>query len=307
MAPMGRSAEPTLVMAVSEAGGLGTLAAMAAEADALKDKIALVRAGTSKPFGVGFITHLLCPRPRHFDVMMDARVPVVTLSFGDPSPWIPTVRSSGAKVVCQVQSFDLAKRAVDAGADVVCIQGNEAGGHTGRENLLPFLVQAVTAFPQVPIIASGGISCPRSFAAILAAGAEGAWIGTAFLAAKEAVAVRPVTRNAIIASNGRDTVFSPATDYVMDHGMKRQGWPETVAVRHRPNEITDTWAGREGELANKSDALDAYYKRMTDNDPAVAMVYYGQGAGMIAEVMSAKEIVDALVLGAMSRLRSFSS
>ncbi len=305
MAPMGRSADPALAAAVSEAGALGTLAAMAAEPDALREKIKQVRANTNRPFGVGFITYQLGARPPHFEIAMEARVPVVTLSFGDPSAWIPRVKTSGAKVVCQVQSFDLAKRAIEAGADVVCTQGNESGGHTGRENLIPFLVQTVTAFPHVPVIASGGITCPRSFASVLAAGAEGAWIGTAFLMAKEGEAVRPVTREAILNSNGRDTVFSSATDHVMDHGLKRPGWPETVAVRHKPNEITETWGGREDELANSPEVLEAYYKRMSENDRAVAMIYYGQGAGMINEVKSAKQIVDDLVLGALKRLRSF--
>ena len=305
MAPMGRAAEATLASAVCNAGGLGTLAAMAAKSEDLREQIRRIREMTSRPFGVGFITHLLGPRPLHFDVTMEARVPVVTLSFGDPSPWVPIVKNSGAKVVCQVQSFDLARRAVEAGADVICVQGNEAGGHTGRENLLPLLIQAVTEFPHVPIIASGGIACGRSLAAVLAAGAEGAWVGTAFLVCNEVVNLMPGTRQAILASNGRDTVFSSATDHVIDHGLSRQGWPQGVAVRHRPNEITDQWAGRESELVKSPAALDAYYRRMTNNDPAVEMVYYGQGAGAIKEMQSVQQVIDGLITGALSRLRSF--
>ncbi len=305
MAPMGRAAEATLVSAVSQAGGLGTLAAMSGKADELLVQIKRVREATTRPFGVGFITHLLGPRPKHFDVTMEARVPAVTLSFGDPSEWIPIAKSSGAKVICQVQSFDLAQRAVDAGADVIAVQGNEAGGHTGRENLLPLLVQAVTAFPHVPVIASGGIACGRSLAAVLAAGAEGAWVGTAFLTCKEAVVTMPGTRDAILASNGRDTVFTPATDYVFDHGLARRGWPEGVAVRHRPNEITTAWAGKEHDLAKTPETLTAYYQRITSGDPAVAMVYYGQGAGVITEVKTAKATIDDLVSDALKRLRSF--
>ncbi len=307
MAPMGRSAEATLAAAVSNAGALGTLAGMKAQAAELRIEIARVRQQTSRPFGVGFITHLLGDQPPHFQIALDERVPVITLSFGDPSPWIPLAKSAGAKVVCQVQSFDLAQRAVAAGADVLCVQGNEAGGHTGRENLLPLLVQAATAFPHIPIIASGGISCGRSLAAVLAAGADGAWVGTAFLACKEGVNVRPETREAILASNGRDTVFTPATDYVIDHGLARQGWPEGVAVRHRPNEITTTWAGREEELAKRPDDLAVYYRRLTSGDPAVAMVYYGQGAAAIRAVKGAQETVDDMITDALVRLRRFSA
>lgn len=74
---------------------------------------------------------------------------------------------------------------------------------------------------------------------------------------------------AILASNGRDTVFTPATDYVFDHGLARRGWPEGVAVRHRPNKIAEAWAGKERDLANNPDTLAAYYQRITSGDPAV--------------------------------------
>jgi nitronate monooxygenase len=301
-APIGQTAEATLATAVSLAGGLGTLAARAAFPDELRSQIRHIREHTSRPFGVGFITHLLGPKPRHFDVVMEEQVPVVLLSFGDPTPLIPVVRSSGAKVVCQVQTFDLASRAVDAGADAICVQGNEAGGHTGRENLLPLLIQAVTAFPHVPVLASGGITCPRSLAAVLAAGAEGAWIGTAFLACKEAVNANPATRAAVLESNGRDTVFSPATDYVIYDGQSKPGWPDGVAVRHRPNEITEQWIGREAELLKDRASLDTYYKRISSGDPGVAMLLYGQGAGAITDVRSAKEIINDIVAGAIRRL-----
>lgn len=273
MAPMGRTADATLATAVCEAGGLGTLGAMRAQPDDLRRQIASVRKTTSRPFGVGFITHLLGEDPPHLRVALDEGVPVIALSFGDPSPIIPLAKSAGAKIICQVQSIDLARRAVDAGADIICVQGNESGGHTGRENLIPFLVQAVDAFPDVPVIASGGITCGRSLAAVLAAGAEGAWIGTAFLACTEAVNVNPATRAAILASNGRDTVFSPATDYVIYQGQSRPGWPAGVAVRHRPNEITRTWAGREEDLLRDKKAVADYNQRISNGDPAVAMLF----------------------------------
>jgi nitronate monooxygenase len=307
MAPIGQTAEATLATAVCKAGALGTLAGRAAMPDDLRQQIRRVRQDTTRPFGVGFITHLLGPRPLHFDVAMEERVPVVTLSFGDPSPWVPIVHRSGAKVVCQVQSFDLAQRAADAGADVICVQGNEAGGHTGRENLIPFLIQTVTAFPHIPIIASGGITCGRSLAAVLAAGAEGAWIGTAFLACTEAAGVNPATRDAVVASNGRDTVFSAATDLVIDHGMSRQSWPPGVAVRHRPNDVTETWLGREDELARNPEAMADYYKRMSAKDPAVAMLYYGQGAGSIHKAKTAQAIIDDLVCDATAHMKRLST
>ena len=109
----------------------------------------------------------------------------------------------------------------------------------------------------------------------MAAGAEGVWLGTAFLACKEAVKANPATRAAVLKSNGRDTVFSPATDYVIYEGQSKPGWPDGVAVRHRRNEITEQWVGRESELLNDRAALDEYYKRISSGDPTVEMLLYG--------------------------------
>ena len=89
--------------------------------------------------------------------------------------------------------------------------------------------------------------------------------------------------------------------------MKRRGWPAGVAVRHRPNEITRTWIGHETDLAANPEALEAYCQRMSNNDPDVAMIYYGQGAGAIGEIASARSIIDTMVADALVRLRRWSS
>ncbi|MGI9521729.1 MAG: nitronate monooxygenase, partial [Hyphomicrobiaceae bacterium] len=240
-APMGRWAEATLAAAVSEAGGLGTFGAwphMGLSTSEVRQMVSRIREQTSRPFGAGFIGHRLDEHSDHLNVALEEAVPVILLSFGDASSWIPRIHDGGAKVVCQVQTFELAKRAVDAGTDVLCLQGNAAGGHTGTQNLLPFLIQAVEAFPDTPIVASGGISCGRSLASILAAGAEGAWIGTAFVACKEAAFTSQEFRQSIIESDGRDTVYSAAVDLVRNHGTGRPPWPDGIALRHRRNEIT---------------------------------------------------------------------
>jgi nitronate monooxygenase len=91
--------------------------------------------------------------------------------------------------MCQVQTLKHAKEVVAAGADVLVTQGNEAGGHTGRVNLLPFLARVVDAFPDLPVLAAGGVGNGRTLAAALATGADGAWVGTALLATPEAVEV----------------------------------------------------------------------------------------------------------------------
>ncbi|MGD9879425.1 NAD(P)H-dependent flavin oxidoreductase [Reyranella sp.] len=308
MAPMGRWAEPSLAVAVSQAGGLGSFGAwphMGLDAGEVRRHVARIRQGTDRPFGAGFVNHLLPDHRANFDAALEERVPVIMLSFGDPSPWIPLVRQAGSKAVCQVQSFELAAKAVDAGADILCVQGNEAGGHTGSENLLPFLIQVLEAFPGTPVVASGGITSGRALAAVLAAGAEGAWIGTALVAAEEAAFTSPELRRAIVASNGRDTVRSSAIDIVLNALASRPPWPNGVALRHGPNEITERWHGKDEQLAQDSNAIAGYVERLTKGTGGLFPLLYGEGAGSIREIKTAKVTIDSLVGDAVALLARF--
>ena len=139
-----------------------------------------------------------------------------------------------------------AREAVTAGADVLVAQGNEAGGHTGTMNLLPFLVSVLDAFPTTPALASGGIASGRSLAAVLAAGADGAWAGTAFLATPECVEIPEEHKQTIVQSDGEDTIFTRAYDVLF--GMP---WPEVIGERLQRNKFTDEWHGREKEIAER--------------------------------------------------------
>src|SRR5262249_57427830 len=109
---------------------------------------------------------------------------------------------------CQVQTMHHAQEAVSAGADILVAQGNEAGGHTGSMNLLPFLALVVERFPEVPVLAAGGIASGRTLAAILAAGAEGAWLGTALPATPEAIEVSEDHKERIVQSNPVRILFT---------------------------------------------------------------------------------------------------
>ncbi|MCH6556503.1 MAG: accessory factor UbiK family protein, partial [Chloroflexi bacterium] len=117
---------------------------------------------------------------------LEAKAPVIAFSFSDPQPWLARAKAAGAITMCQVQTMEAAREAVAAGADILVAQGNEAGGHTGRLAMLPFLTRVLEEFPDVPVLAAGGIGSGRALAAALTAGADGVWSGTAFLSAPEA-------------------------------------------------------------------------------------------------------------------------
>jgi nitronate monooxygenase len=175
-APMARHSGGILAAAVSSAGGLGTFGAVSPAApispDYVQEQIRAIRSQTDQPFGVGFITHCIPAAPRNFEVVLEEKVPVILFSFAHPEPWLSRAKAAGALTVCQVQTIEAAHSAATAGADVLVAQENEAGGHTGTMNLLPFLVGLVEEFPQLPILAAGGIATGRSLAGVLAAGAR---------------------------------------------------------------------------------------------------------------------------------------
>jgi nitronate monooxygenase len=181
-APIGPVAGPALAAAVSNAGALGTIALSWSG-----DVTALVRetsALTNRPFGGNLV--LEWDQHARLDAALDAGLRIVSLTWGDPAPYVPAVHDAGGVVLYTVGSADEARRAVAAGVDVVVAQGWEAGGHVwGRVATLPLVPAVVDAVAPVPVIAAGGIGDGRGVAAVLALGAQAAWLGTRFLLADE--------------------------------------------------------------------------------------------------------------------------
>lgn len=120
------------------------------------------------------------------EVVIEEKVPVFASGLGNPAPWMERLKANGTRVLALVGNVKNARRVADAGVDVVVAQGTEAGGHTGRIATLALLPQAIDAVAPKPVVAAGGIADGRGLAAVLAAGAIGAWCGTAFLVADEA-------------------------------------------------------------------------------------------------------------------------
>ena len=168
-APMTNHSGGRLAAAVSQAGGLGSFGGIhQAGVDWLREQLGLIRSQTDNPFAVGFLTQYIPDYLPIFHAVLEEKVPAIAFSFADPAPWLGQAKEAGAITLCQVQDLKSADDAVAAGADVLVVQGNAAGGHTGGMNLLPFLCSVVDRYPQVPVMASGGISDGRMLAAVLA-------------------------------------------------------------------------------------------------------------------------------------------
>ncbi len=302
-APMSNHSGGQLATAVSLAGGLGTFGGTNDFGpEWLREQIAHVRSQTGRPFGVGFISQLIEYDTTNIEIALEERVPVVIFSFADPSPWLGRAKDAGAITVCQVQSLELARQSVDAGADVLLAQGNEGGGHTGEINLLPLLVDLVERYPHLPVLAAGGITSGRALAGAMAAGAEGASLGTAMLATPEAVEVPESFKERVVLSDGQDTAFTRLYDL-----LGTRPWPEGIAGRVYRNRLVREWDGRDAEiLARREELASDVAAARANGDTELSAVYMGQGAGRVNAIRPAGDVVRDICEGAEGILRELS-
>jgi nitronate monooxygenase len=303
-APMGLHSGGTLAGAVSAAGGMGSFGGTHPwkDPDWIRAEIATIRATTDRPFAVGFITPFLSFTGPLFEATLEERPAAVALSFADPQPWLTQAKDAGARVMCQVQNYQDAEMAIAAGADVLVAQGTEAGGHTGTMSLLPFLAGIVARYPGLPVLAAGGIANGRTLAAALTAGAEGAWLGTAFLATPEAVEVHDIHKRLIIDSDGTDTVWTQVYDIVS--GLP---WPAGIGARMRRNRFTAEWAEREATLRHRREEFappEGANPFEAPPDPDTGMVLYGQSASFVNAIRPAADVVRTISEDAEAILRA---
>jgi len=248
-------------------------------------------------FGIGLMTWAIERRPELLDAAIAARPFALTLSFGDPAPYAQRIRDAGIELVCQVQDLKSALTAQRAGATLLVAQGTEAGGHTGDVGTLP-LLQIVLDAVQLPLVAAGGIGSGRGLAAVLAAGAAGAWIGTRFLVAEEARNT-PAARARLAAADETDTVLTSVFDTV-----QRIPWPAQFRGRALHNQFSQRWHGHESELANDSEARRHFDAARQAEDYTAAHLYAGQAVALANQVEPAAAILSRIAEEAEQRLRA---
>lgn len=175
-----------LASAVSNAGGLGIIGSGSMYPDVLREHIRKCKAATSRPFAVN--VPLLYPDiDKHIQILIEEEVGIVFTSAGNPKTWTRILKEKGITVVHVVSSSKFARKAEEAGCDAVVAEGFEAGGHNGREETTTLvLVPAVTEAVRIPVIAAGGIVTGRQMLAVMVLGAEGAQMGSRFVASEEA-------------------------------------------------------------------------------------------------------------------------
>ncbi|MGA9954723.1 MAG: nitronate monooxygenase [Bradyrhizobium sp.] len=288
-APMAIIAGSRLVRAVGDAGGFGILGGGYGDKDWLEKETIELQA-SSAPFGIGFITWSLAKRAELLDIALDAKPRAIMLSFGDVRPFASRIKAAGSLLICQVQSEDMAKQALDAGADILIAQGTEAGGHGASRTTFDIVPAVIDlAAGRVPVVAAGGIADGRGLAAMMVLGASGVLLGTRFYASVECDGAEEAKRR-ICAANSGETVRGVIFD------VSRQiWWPAPFTARTLINDHARRWMGREAELVHNVEAVAAEYATARDaGNYDVAAVFAGGAAGLIHDIPPAAEIVERI-------------
>ncbi|QEN17149.1 NAD(P)H-dependent flavin oxidoreductase [Mycolicibacterium sp. ELW1] len=285
-APMGGAAGGALAAAVSTAGGLGMIGmGSSATAEKLAAELSQV-SNLNRPFGIGLVDWVAAANPDLLDTALAARPSLLCVSFGDRWDWVSRTRDAGVLTATQVSDLPSAQRAVDAGIDVVIARGAEGGGH-GRPLIgtLPLLTELLDHLT-VPVLAAGGISSGRGLAAVLAAGASAAWVGTAFTACTESL-LSEATRARLLAANGTDTVTTRVFDIALGYS-----WPSAFPERVLRNDFSDRWDGAEDSL--DADAAAELSQAIAAEDFTRSPINAGQGVGALTSVRTAADVIAGL-------------
>ena len=292
-APMGGVAGGRLAAAVTAAGGLGMVGmGSVANRELLRTQLQHVR-GT---FGIGLVDWVMRNETGLFEDALAAKPALLSVSFGTDLSWVAKAHDAGIPTVTQIYDSVGARQAVDAGIDILVARGSEGGGHGDvRLGTLPLLDSVLDAV-SVPVLAGGGIASARSLAAVLAAGASGAWVGTRLAACPEAL-TGDGGRRALIAARATDTAVTRVFDVA-----KGLPWPARFPARVLANDFVARWTGSEEALAGDRPARDELAASIEADDRRIAPVDAGQGVEMISDDASVGEVIGTMCAGAQRLL-----
>lgn len=299
-APMYKVGGGKLAAAISAAGGLGMIAAGNADTpESIAEEAAEAKQG-GKPYGIGLMAWVLDDHPEMVDATIAQRPDLVSVSFGTLTKYISVFKAAGLRVAAQVGSVEEAAEAIEASVDILVARGGEGGGHGRDEMSTLVLLQVVLEIADsIPVVAAGGIATASGLAAVLAAGAAGAWIGTPFLACTES-ATSPEARQRILRAGPGDTISTRVFDIAQG-----AGWPIAFPGRALRNQFTDTWHGSEEELSNSEEAREVLMQAIKTGDYDTAFIYAGQSVGLVKKETTAAEFITAITSGAEALLNRF--
>ena len=294
-APFGPWDQVELAAAVCGAGGLGALGTAAGSVPELEAQWRTLRERTAKPFA---INHQIRPFDEDaFEATLRFAPPAISFHMAVFPELIERAHAAGSLWIQQVIDRRQAERALDAGADVIVAQGGEAGGHGGWVSTLVLVPAVVDIAGDTPVVAAGGIADGRGLAAALALGAQGALVGTRFMASEE-MSVNAAWKRRIVEADAVDAVKVPHSERVLPPYNRPGGPADPRALRtplidrlgEAPESVDPAAVGPELLAALREDRAHEY------------LPFAGQSVGLIHDVKPAAEIVRELVEGAEAAL-----
>jgi len=298
-----------LCIAVSKAGGVGALSASLLSPMDLREKIRQVKAATSNPFHINFLT--LFPHDEQLKVCIEEKVPAVSFHFGLPSQVeVTSLQSAGVAIWTQIGSVDDAKEARVLGVDAIVVQGGEAGGHTYDGMPISALLPAVRdAVDDTLLFAAGGIADGRTAAAALAAGADAIWVGTLMVATTEANAHQEYKRK-LVEAEGEQTIVTGV------YGPENSRFNP---MRVLENETINTWQNRVQDIPKDRSHLEPIGSTLfagqkipvkpfdtlvlvpeTTGDLSQMPMLAGQGVGLVKDIQPTETVIETVMNDAAS-------
>ncbi len=275
---MAQISDAGLAAAVSEAGGLGVIAAGNNTAEALKKEIKKIKELTDKPFGVNVM--LLSPHAKEVGMLLiEEKVPVIITGAGNPGKYMKLWKEAGIKVIPVVPSVAYAKHLEKAGADAIICEGTESGGHVGEITTMCITPQVVDSV-SVPVVAAGGIGDGRGIVAAFSLGAQGVQVGTRFLLAKEC-SVHSNYKNKVKNANDTDTAVTG----------RKTGHPVRVLKNKLVKQFKDLEKNNAAVEEMEQLGRGRLYKAAVEGDVDYGSVMSGQIAGLVNKEQCCEEII----------------
>lgn len=290
---MGNISNAVLTAAVSEAGGLGTIGAGTMSVDEVEKIISETKARTSKPFSVNVA---LSVSPNAVEILRLAvkhKIPVVTLSAGNPAPFIPKLHEAGVKVIAVVASVKQAKKAEAAGANVLVAEGYEAAGiNSNLETTTLALIPQIVQHVKIPVAAAGGIGDGKGLAAMLVLGASGVQMGTRFIATEEAPFHEIYKQKLLQATDHETVIVGRSVGRI--RRLLNTPYAGKLLEAEKQGITVEEFAELTNEEIHKKGALEGNEERGFMNG--------GQVSGLISDIPTVKELLDRMIIEAKERL-----
>ncbi|WP_391118274.1 NAD(P)H-dependent flavin oxidoreductase [Psychrobacillus sp. L3] len=290
---MGNISNAQLTAAVSEAGGLGTIGCGTMAPKEVENIILETKKLTNKNFAINIAISVSPYVNELLKLIIKHNIPIVSLSAGNPVPYIPLLHENGVTVIALVASVKHAQKAEEAGADILVAEGFEAAGINSNLELTTFtLIPQIVKHVKIPVVAAGGIGDGKGLAAALMLGASGVQIGTRLIATKEAPFHHVYKQNLVEASDTETMIIGRSV------GRLRRILKTPYAIKL--DELDK--AGMTMEQYSEMTSEKQHIKGAIEGDMENGFINSGQIAGLIEDIPTVKELIDEMMKEAENRM-----